>query len=116
MLKNNKLMKQTDFTEKASSLTVKEQKGRSYGRGPKKSTKPSSENFGCYYCKQPGHMKKTCSKYKEMLKKRGGQGSDGASTSGKQTNQASVAEKVVEEPCDVLSVNPDRGKGRFLDA
>jgi len=47
-------------------------------------------------------MKKTCSKYKEMLKKRGGPGSDGASTSGKQTNQAGVIEEAVEESYDVL--------------
>jgi len=34
----------------------------------------------------------------------------------RQSNQAGVAEEVVEEPCDVMSVNPGRGKGRFLDA
>ena len=48
-----------------------------------------------------------------MLKKKGGPGADEASTSGKQSNQDSVAEETVEEPCDVLSVNLDRGKGRF---
>ena len=60
--------------------------GRSQSREPKKGTKVSSENFDCYYYRQPAHMKKTCSKYKEMLKKRGGPGSDGASTSEKQMN------------------------------
>jgi len=50
-----------------------------------------------------------------MLKK-GGPGVDGVSTNGKQTNQASIAEELVEEPCDVLSVNPDRDKGRLSDA
>ena len=50
-----------------------------------------------------------------MLKKKGGSGADGASTSGKQTNQAGIAEEAIE-PCDVLSVNPGRGKGRFSDA
>jgi len=51
-----------------------------------------------------------------MLKKRGGSGSDGASTSRKQTSQAGIDEKAIEEPCDVLSMNPGRGKWRFSDA
>ena len=56
---------------------------------------------------------KTCSKYKEMLKKKGGLRSDGASTSGKKTNQAGVVKEEVEKSCDVLSVNLGRGK-KFL--
>ena len=60
-------------------------------------------------------MKKNCFKYKEILKKKGGPRIDGASTSGNQSNQAGVAKEAVEEPCNVLSVNPDRGKGRFSD-
>jgi len=60
-------------------------------------------------------MKKIFSKYKEMLKKKGGSGADGASTVGKQTNQAGVAEKAVEESCNALSVNLGRGKGGFSD-
>jgi len=60
-------------------------------------------------------MNKTCSKYKEMLKKKGGLAANRASTSGKQTNQVGVAEKAVEESCDVLLVNPSRGNGRFSD-
>jgi len=48
-----------------------------------------------------------------MLKKKGDSRSNGASTSEKQTNYANIAEKAVEEPCDVLLVNPGRGKGRF---
>jgi len=47
-------------------------------------------------------MKNICQKYKEMLKKRGGAGSDRGSTSGKQTNQAGVAKEAVKKPCDVL--------------
>jgi len=58
-------------------------------------------------------MKKACQKYKEMLKKRGDLGFDGA---GKQSNQASIAEEAVEELCDILSVNLDRSKRRFSDA
>ena len=50
-----------------------------------------------------------------MLEKKGGSRAYGASTSGKQTNQASVAEEAVEEPSNILSVNPSRGKGRTSD-
>jgi len=62
-----------------------------------------------------------CFKYKEMLenkemlKKKGGLGDDGASTSEKQLTQAGIVEEAVEEPCDVLSVNSGRGKGRLSD-
>ena len=83
ILQNNELMKKTDSTEEASRLVVEEQRGRSQSRGTKKGTKAYSENFDSYYCKQLGHMKKACQKYKEMLKERGGAGSDGASTSRK---------------------------------
>jgi len=58
-------------------------------------------------------MKKNYFKYKEMLNKKGIPGADGASTSWKHSDQAGVAEEAAEEPCDVLSVNPGRGKGRF---
>jgi len=34
----------------------------------------------------------------------------------KNSNQVGVAKEAVEEPCDVLSVNPGRGKERFSDA
>ena len=84
-------------------LVVNEQRERSQSKGLKKGTKASNENFDYY--KQPGHMKKTCSKYKEMLKKKDGPGANEASTSGKQTNQASVADEAVEKTCDVLSLN-----------
>ena len=107
-------MKKIDFTGKASGLVVKEQRERSQSRGSKKGTKTFSENFDSYYCKQPVHMKKTCSKYKEMVKKKGGLGIAGASTSGKQMNQAGVAGETAEEPCNVLSVN--LGKERFSKA
>jgi len=103
MLQNNELMKKTYFTEEALGLVVNEQRGRSQSRRPKKGTKTSSENLDCYYCKQPGHMKMNCFKYKEILKKNGGPGPDGVSTSGEQMNQAGVIEEAVEEPCDLLS-------------
>ena len=61
-------MKNTDFTEKASELFVKGQKGRSKSRGPKKN--PEFNSFTYYFCKKPWHIKKNCMKYKEMLKKR----------------------------------------------
>ena len=44
MLHSNELMKKIYFTEEASRLILKKQKGRSYSRGPKKYTKASSEN------------------------------------------------------------------------
>ena len=53
------------------------------------------------------------SEVQEDAKKRGGSGSNGASTSGKQTNQAGVTDEAVEKPCNVLSVIPGRGKRRF---
>ena len=55
-------------------------------------------------------------KYKEMLKKKSDPGAHGASTSEKQSNQAGIAKKKVEKPCDILSMNPGRDKGRFSDA
>jgi len=61
-------------------------------------------------------MKKNCFKYKEMLKKKDGPGADGASISGKESDQVGVSEEAVEEPCDVLLVNSGRGKGRFSNA
>ena len=61
-------------------------------------------------------MKKNCFKYKELIKKKGGSKADEASTSEKQSDQADVAKEPVEELCDVLSVNPNKGKGRYSDA
>jgi len=46
-----------------------------------------------------------------MLKKKGGLGADGASTSGEQSDQAGVVEEAVEDPCDVLSVILVQGNG-----
>jgi len=56
MLQNNELMKKTDSTE-ASGLFVKDQRGRSKSRGPKRDPEASS-SFSCYFCKKPGHIKK----------------------------------------------------------
>ena len=52
-------------------------------------------------------------KYKEMLKKKNGKDSDGASTSGK-LDQSGVIEEADEYSCDVLTV--ELGKGKYLDA
>jgi len=49
-------------------------------------------------------------------KEQGWSRTDRASISGKQSNQASITEEAVEEPCDILSVNPGKDKGRFSDA
>ena len=52
-------------------------------------------------------------KYKEMLKRKGGKNSDGASTSGK-SDQAGVVEEVDEYSYDVLTT--ESGKGKYSDA
>jgi len=82
MLKNNELMKKTCSMKEASGLVGKGQRCRSKSRGPKKDPK-ASNGFSCYFCKKSGHIKKNCMKYKEMLKRKGGKNSEGASTSGK---------------------------------
>ena len=51
MLQNNEVMRKTNSTEEASELIVKEKRGRSRSRGPKKVTKISSENNDFYNCK-----------------------------------------------------------------
>jgi len=51
--------------------------------------------------------------YKEMLKRKGGKDSDGASTSGK-SDQAMVIEEADEDSCDVLTA--ESGKYKYLDA
>jgi len=52
-------------------------------------------------------------KYKEMLKRKGGKDSDGASTSGK-SYQAGVVEEADENSCDVLTVKS--GKVKYSNA
>jgi len=79
MLQNNELMKKTDSIEEVSKFVIKKQRRRSQSRGSKKGTKASSENIDWYYCKQSWHMKKNCFRYKEMLKKKGGPGTNEAS-------------------------------------
>jgi len=111
MLQNNELIKKTDSTEEASGLVVKGYE-RSKSRGPKKDPKAFS-SFACYYRKKLGHIKKNCMKYKEMLKKKGGKDSDGASTSGN-LDQAGVVEQADENPYDVLTAQS--GKGKYSDA
>ena len=57
MLQNNELMKKTNFTEEASELFVKGQRGRLKSRESKRDLEASS-SFSCYFCKKPGHIKK----------------------------------------------------------
>ena len=57
MLQNNELIKKTDYTEEASGLFVKDQRGRSKGRGPKRDL-VASNSFSCYFCMKLGHIKK----------------------------------------------------------
>ena len=75
-------------------MFVKGQRGRSKSRGPKRDSDASS-SFSYYFCKKPGHIKKNCMKYKEMLKRKGDKDSDGASTSGK-SDQDGVVEETDE--------------------
>jgi len=80
--------------------------------GPKRNPDASSNN-ACNYCGKPWHIKKNCMKYKEMLKKKGGNDSNGASISEK-SEQADVVEKADENPCDVLTTQS--GKEKYSDA
>ena len=112
MLKNNELMKKTDFTKEASELVVKGQRRRSKSRGLKKDPEASS-NFSCYFYKKSRHIKKNCMKYKEMLKRKDGKDSDGACTSGK-SNQVGVVKEADEYSCDVLTA--ESGKGKYSNA
>jgi len=105
-------MKKTDSTEEASGLFVKGQRGRSKSRGPKRDPEASS-SFSCYFSKKPGHIKKNCMKYKEMLKRKCGKDSDWASTSGK-SNQVKVIEEADKYSCGVLTA--ESGKGKYSDA
>ena len=58
------------FYKEGLRIGSEKAEGRSHSRGPKKGTKAFSENNDCYYCKQSGHMKKNCFKYKESKRKR----------------------------------------------
>ena len=70
MLQNNELMKKIESAEEALGLVVKGQRRRSKSREPKRNSGASS-SFSCYFCNKPGHIKKNCMKYKEMLKRKG---------------------------------------------
>ena len=65
--------------------------GRSKSREPKKDPEASS-GFSYYFSKKLGHIKKNCMKYKEMLKRKGGKDSDGASISEK-SDQLGLSKK-----------------------
>ena len=71
-------MKKIDSIEEALGLVVKGQRGRSKSRDLKRDQE-TSNSFSCYFYKKPGHIKKNCTKYKEMLKKKDGKNSDEAS-------------------------------------
>ena len=66
-------------------------------------------SFSCYFCKKPGHIKKNCMKYKEMLKRKGDKDSDGDSTSRK-SYHARVIEKADEDSYDVLTAESRKNK------
>jgi len=75
-------MKKTNSMEEASGLFVKGYRGRSKSMRPKRDPE-ASKSFSYYFCKKPGHIKKNCMKYKEMLKRKGDKDSDRTNTNGK---------------------------------
>ena len=91
--------------EEASGLFVK--RGRSKSRGPKRDPETSS-SFSCYFCKKPGHIKKNCMKFKEMLKRKGNKYSDGASTMESQIKPG--CRKADDYSCDVLMAMSEKSK------
>ena len=101
-------MKKTYSMKEASELVIKGQRGRSKSKRPKRDREASS-SFYCYFCKKPGYIKKNCMKYKEMLKRKGGKDSDGASTREK-SFQAGVIEQADENPCDGLTSLSEKSK------
>jgi len=92
MLQNNELMKKTESAKEASGLVVKGQKRRSKSKESKRNS-GASNSISCYFCKKPGHIKKNYMKHKEILKRKGGKDSEGASASGK-SDQARVVEQM----------------------
>src|SRR3954463_12791749 len=92
--------------EEASGLVVKKGRGRSQSRGPNR-YKEFSNLSNCYYCKKLGHFKQDCLKREEALKKLGKK-SDGASMSGKSTQEGVVEEH--EDLCEVLSAQSRQKK------
>ena len=68
MLQNNELMKKTFHR---GGLRIGSQEvGDHIVKDPNRVLKLLGNN-DCYHCKQPGHIKKNCVKYKEMQKKGG---------------------------------------------
>ena len=112
MLQNNELMNKTDSTEEASGLFVKDQRGRSKSKGPKRDLEASS-SFSCYFYKKLGFIKKNYMKYKKILKRKGDKDSDGASTSGK-SDQVGDIEEADKDSYDVLTA--ESKKDKYSDA
>ena len=57
MLQNNELMKKIDSTDEASGLFVKDQRGMSKSRGPKRDPE-AFNSFSCYFYKKLGISRK----------------------------------------------------------
>jgi len=89
-------------------LFVKGKRGRSKSRGPKRDPETSS-SFSYYFCKKPGHIKKNCMKYKEILKTKGRKNSDRVSTNGK-SDQAGDVKEANKNSCDILTAESEKGK------
>ena len=104
------MIKKIDSIDEVSGLAVKGQRERSKSKGQKEDPDVSSSNT-CYYSRKLGHVNKNCIKYKEMLKKKGGKDSDGAS---RKADQVEVVEQADKDPCDVLTAQS--GKYKYSDA
>ena len=74
----------------------------------------ASNRFFCYFCKKPGHIKKNCMKYKEMLNRKGDKDSNRASTSRK-SDQAGVVEEADEGSCNILRLSQEKITTQMLD-
>ena len=73
---------------------------------PKKDPSTSSSDT-CYYCKKAGHNKKKYLKYKEILKKKDDNDTDGDSISEK-SEQTDIVEEADDNPCDVLTYQEEK--------
>jgi len=96
-------MKKTDFTEEASRLVVKEQRRDHRVENPRRVPKLLVKIL--ILIATTANSKGTCRRISpstRSAKEEGGPRADGVSTSGKQTNQAGIAKKALEESCDIL--------------
>ena len=66
-----------------------------------------SSSNACYYCRKPVHIKKKYFKYKEILKKKDDNDTDGDSISEK-SEQTDIVEEADDNPCNVLTYQEEK--------